>query len=92
TGDMARALASAIMSDYEANTVYDLAVDFTQEKQVPESELVTIRNIKDLRNLQSVMIGMNRSWMAYRLNRFADELNQQTYEWFAMNQESKENL
>lgn len=92
TGDMARALASAIMSDYEANTVYELAVDFTQEKQVPESELVTVGNITDLKNLQSVMIGMNRSWMAYRLNRFADELNQQTYEWIAMNQESKEGL
>lgn len=86
TGKMARALTSAIMTDYRANTVYDLAVDFTREKQMPKPELFTATDIEEFRNLHSVMDSMNRNWMAYRLSKFADELNQRTYEWVAMNQ------
>ncbi len=86
TGEMARALTSAIMTDYRANTVYDLAVDFTREKQMPKPELFTAMDIEELRNLQSVMDSMNRNWMAYRLSKYADELDQRSYEWVAMNQ------
>lgn len=89
TGSMARSLTSAIQQDYHANSVYDIASSFVKEDEKGKSVMLSQKEAHDYRKLQAAMDGIDREWMAHEIGEYANKLEQQSFEWYAMNELTK---
>ncbi|MGM0566554.1 MAG: serine hydrolase domain-containing protein [Bacteroidota bacterium] len=89
TGRMARNLTSAIKQDYHANSVYDIASSFARDDNEKKDVMLSQKDADDYRKLQTAMNSINREWMAHEIGKYADKLEQQSFEWYAMNELTK---
>ena len=89
TGDMARKLTSTILQDYQANAVYEIAASFAKEDKGNADVMLSQKDADKFRKLQTAMNGINREWMAHEIGKFADTLEQESFEWYAMNELTK---
>ncbi len=89
TGDMARKLTSTMMQDYHANSVYEIASAFAKDDKVDENVMLSQKDAEKFRLLQTTMNDINRKWMAHEIGKYADKLEQHSFEWYAMNELTK---
>lgn len=89
TGPLARKLTKVVMSDYVANSVFELADNFINQKERGKIAIMNEKSLEDFRNLTQTMNSMERNWLAYEVGMYAESLFEESFEWYALSNELK---
>ena len=88
TGEMARHLTNAMLSDYEAGEVYAIVRDLLfNDQEKPTNKKISFVDsweLYELKRITQTMNNMDREWLAHRIKTFTNNVTDGNNEYYAL--------